>query len=87
MMNSIEAMKDVRSPRKWRPELRRQKPNKRSGSSSVLIGNMLMTTIYRPILSLWHKDFLDWPSVTGVPLHKDHITDWITSQTSPGLAA
>ena len=35
---------------------------------------------------LWHKDFLGWPSVSAVPVHKDHITDWITSQTSTGLA-
>jgi len=37
-------------------------------------------------LSLWHKDFLGWPSVNPAPVHKDHITDWITSQTSKGLA-
>jgi ketosteroid isomerase-like protein len=35
--------------------------------------------------SLWQKDFLGWPSVSHVPVHKDHITDWITSQTSKGL--
>lgn len=35
--------------------------------------------------NLWHQDFLGWPSVSKVPLHKDHITDWITSQTSQGL--
>jgi ketosteroid isomerase-like protein len=37
-------------------------------------------------LALWHQDFLGWPSVSPAPLHKDHITDWITSQTSKGLA-
>jgi ketosteroid isomerase-like protein len=36
--------------------------------------------------SLWHKDFLGWPSVSSSPVRKDHITDWITSQTSKGLA-
>ena len=36
-------------------------------------------------LNLWHKDFLGWPSISTVPLHKDHITDWITSQTRRGL--
>lgn len=36
-------------------------------------------------LSLWHKNFLGWPSVSAVPVHKDHITDWITTQTSKGL--
>jgi ketosteroid isomerase-like protein len=35
--------------------------------------------------NLWHADFLGWPSVSATPLHKDHITDWITSQTSTGL--
>jgi ketosteroid isomerase-like protein len=37
-------------------------------------------------LRLWHKDFLGWPSVEPAPVHKDHITDWITSQTTKGLA-
>jgi ketosteroid isomerase-like protein len=36
-------------------------------------------------LSLWHQDFLGWPSVHAAPVHKDHITDWITAQTSKGL--
>src|SRR5881398_3983199 len=36
--------------------------------------------------NLWHKDFLGWPSVSAAPVDKDHITDWITSQTSKGLA-
>lgn len=37
-------------------------------------------------LSLWHNDFLGWPSVSAAPVHKGHITDWITSQTGKGLA-
>jgi ketosteroid isomerase-like protein len=37
-------------------------------------------------LGLWHKDFLGWPSVSAAPVRKDHITDWITSQTNKGLA-
>jgi hypothetical protein len=37
-------------------------------------------------LGLWHKNFLGWPSVSAVPVQKDHITDWITSRTSQGLA-
>ena len=36
--------------------------------------------------NLWHKDFLGWPWVSSTPVRKDHITDWITSQTSKGLA-
>ncbi len=35
--------------------------------------------------NLWHENFLGWPSVSAAPIHKDHITDWITSQTSKGL--
>jgi len=35
--------------------------------------------------NLWHKDFLGWPSVNAAPVHKDHITEWITSQTRKGL--
>src|SRR5262245_34932409 len=34
---------------------------------------------------LWHEDFLGWPSISASPVRKDHITDWITSQTSRGL--
>lgn len=33
---------------------------------------------------LWHADFLGWPTMSAAPVHKDHITDWITSQTSTG---
>jgi ketosteroid isomerase-like protein len=36
--------------------------------------------------NLWHKNFLGWPSVSETPARKDHITDWITSQTAKGLA-
>jgi ketosteroid isomerase-like protein len=36
--------------------------------------------------NLWHRDFLGWPSVSSAPVRKDHITDWITSETSKGLA-
>jgi len=36
--------------------------------------------------NLWHKDFLGWPSISAAPVRKDHITDWITSQTNKGLA-
>ena len=35
--------------------------------------------------ALWHKDFLGWPSVSATPVRKDHITDWITSETAQGL--
>jgi quercetin dioxygenase-like cupin family protein/ketosteroid isomerase-like protein len=35
--------------------------------------------------NLWHERFLGWPSVSTTPVHKDHITDWITAQTSKGL--
>jgi ketosteroid isomerase-like protein len=37
-------------------------------------------------LALWNKNFLGWPSVNTAPVHKDRITDWITSETSKGLA-
>jgi ketosteroid isomerase-like protein len=32
--------------------------------------------------SLWHPDFLGWPSVSPEPVRKPQITDWITSHTS-----
>jgi ketosteroid isomerase-like protein len=35
--------------------------------------------------ALWHEDFVGWPFVSSAPLRKDHITDWITSNTSKGV--
>jgi ketosteroid isomerase-like protein len=35
--------------------------------------------------ALWHEDFLGWPYVSSAPLRKDHITDWITTNTSKGV--
>ncbi len=39
----------------------------------------------RAYRGLWHENFLGWPSVSDAPVQKEHITDWITSQTSKGL--
>jgi len=35
--------------------------------------------------ALWHENFLGWPFISSVPVHKDHITDWITANTSKGI--
>ena len=35
--------------------------------------------------ALWHEDFLGWPFVSSAPVRKDHITDWITVNTSKGI--
>ena len=35
--------------------------------------------------ALWHEDFVGWPYVSSAPLRKDHITDWITMNTSKGV--
>src|SRR5947208_8015409 len=35
--------------------------------------------------TLWHEKFLGWPLVSASPLRKDHITDWITANTSKGV--
>src|SRR5205814_773692 len=35
---------------------------------------------------LWHENFIGWPSVSSEPVHKQQITDWITSQTGNGFA-
>jgi ketosteroid isomerase-like protein len=35
--------------------------------------------------TLWHEDFLGWPLVSPSPIGKEHITDWITANTSKGL--
>lgn len=32
--------------------------------------------------ALWHENFVGWPFVSAAPVRKDHITDWITSNTS-----
>lgn len=34
---------------------------------------------------LWHDDFVGWPLISPEPVQKDHITDWITNNTSKGL--
>jgi len=34
--------------------------------------------------TLWNSDFLGWPLASPEPVHKDHITDWITAHTSVG---
>ncbi len=34
--------------------------------------------------ALWHPNFVGWPSVSDQPVRKDHITDWITSNTAKG---
>ncbi|MBV8146872.1 MAG: nuclear transport factor 2 family protein [Gammaproteobacteria bacterium] len=34
--------------------------------------------------TLWHEDFLGWPLSSPEPVHKAHITDWITAHTSSG---
>jgi len=35
--------------------------------------------------ALWHENFVGWPFVSPTPVRKDHITDWITSNTSKGI--
>src|SRR5262245_53425876 len=35
--------------------------------------------------ALWHDDFVGWPFLSPEPLRKDHITDWITNNTSKSL--
>src|SRR4029077_9570065 len=35
--------------------------------------------------ALWHENFVGWPFVSSAPVRKDHITDWITSNTSKGI--
>jgi len=36
--------------------------------------------------NLWHENFLSWPALSAAPIRKDHVTDWITSETSKGHA-
>ena len=35
--------------------------------------------------ALWHDNFVGWPFVSPAPVRKDHITDWITANTSKGI--
>ena len=35
--------------------------------------------------ALWHENFLGWPFISSAPERKDHITDWITANTSKGI--
>jgi ketosteroid isomerase-like protein len=35
--------------------------------------------------ALWHENFLGWPFVSPAPVRKDHVTDWITSNTSKNI--
>ena len=35
--------------------------------------------------TLWHEDFVGWPTSSSTPQRKDHITDWITQNTSKGV--
>jgi hypothetical protein len=35
--------------------------------------------------ALWHEQFLGWPYSSSAPARKDHITDWITANTSKGV--
>ena len=35
--------------------------------------------------ALWHENFVGWPFVSPSPVRKDHIIDWITSNTSKGI--
>jgi len=35
--------------------------------------------------ALWHEDFVGWPLVSSAPVRKDHVTDWITTNTSKGV--
>ena len=35
--------------------------------------------------ALWHEGFLGWPFVSSAPVGNDHITDWITANTSKGV--
>ncbi len=30
--------------------------------------------------SLWHKDFVGWPSTAPAPMGKDHIGDWVEEE-------
>jgi len=35
--------------------------------------------------SLWHENFVGWPSFSPQPLRKDHVADWMISYQTKGL--
>ncbi|MGE5346652.1 MAG: nuclear transport factor 2 family protein [Acidithiobacillales bacterium] len=35
--------------------------------------------------TLWHQNFVGWPSSSSQPARKAHITDWITAYTEKGF--
>ena len=35
--------------------------------------------------SLWHENFMGWPSFSPQPLRKDHVADWMISYQAKGL--
>jgi ketosteroid isomerase-like protein len=35
--------------------------------------------------ALWNENFIGWPFISSAPVRKDHITDWITTNTSKGI--
>lgn len=35
--------------------------------------------------ALWHSSFLGWPESSAIPVHKLHITDWITDSAAKGI--
>ena len=35
--------------------------------------------------ALWQENFVGWPFVSPAPVRKDHITDWMTANTSKGI--
>jgi hypothetical protein len=37
--------------------------------------------------ALWRENLVGWPFVSPSPVRKDHITDWITANTSKGVVA
>ncbi|HLZ41206.1 MAG TPA: nuclear transport factor 2 family protein [Candidatus Sulfotelmatobacter sp.] len=35
--------------------------------------------------SLWHENFVGWPSFSPQPVRKEHVADWMTSYQAKGL--
>src|SRR4030095_1577419 len=35
--------------------------------------------------TLWDESFVGWPYISASPVRKNHITDWITANTSKGV--
>ncbi len=95
MLKTVLILLAVATPALARDSAHTSSPVERSGSKAqteTQIWNLekaywdyVKTNDLEKYRALWHQDFVGWPFVSSAPVRKDHITDWITGNTSKGL--